>query len=107
MGGWDQNDNLLSSTESLKYVNQKWEISFGSNLPEPVCWSAALASRSNHIVGYLVGGFGRDGITTKIWSLRRWDMKYVEIKKRLQIPRYGHTVLNLRSTEILGCQLLH
>lgn len=103
MGGYDRTINYLSSTETLKYVNERWEMSLGSYLPEPLYLSAASASRSNDIVGYLVGGVTSGGLKSKIWYLRRSDFKYVEIKKRLQIPRYFHTLLNLRSNNIPGC----
>ena len=102
MGGRGKHGNRLSSTETLKYVNKRWEISSASNLPGPLTHSAATASRTNDIVGYLVGGDGNE-IRSDIWALRRRDMKWVETHKRLQIPRTRHTLVNVRLSDIPGC----
>ena len=104
MGGRNQNHKPLTSTETLRYVNKRWEISSGPSLPEASRWSAAaVASRSNDIVGYLVGGVEKGGVTSKILALRRRDGKFVKIRQRLQIRRWGHTVVNVHSNEIPSC----
>lgn len=108
MGGLDRNDNILYSTQTVKYTNKMWEISSGSNLPVALRWFAASPSRSNGIIGYLIGGYVGEyrkekRITSKIWALRRRDKKFVEIKKRLQIRRAGHTSVNVHSIDIPGC----
>ena len=90
MGGWGQNDYRLSSTEKLKFndVNRKWEMA--SNLKEGASFSAAVSSRSNEFVGYLVGGRTNNywEATSKIWGLRRSDQQWIETSKRLKIARY-------------------
>jgi len=82
------------STEKLKFndVNGKWEMA--SNLKEPLWLSAAVSSRSNEFVGYLVGGTTNNGATSKIWVLRRSDQQWIDTSKRLRIARSSHTVVN-------------
>ena len=104
MGGRDQKYQLLISTEKLKFndVNRKWEMA--SNLREPLAYSAAVSSRSNEFVGYLVGGkpkYGRR--TSKIWGLRRSDQQWIETSKRLKIARGRHTVVNVYDNQIPNC----
>ena len=103
MGGRGQNYNYLSSTEKLKFndVNRKWEMA--SNLKEPLQVSAAVSSRSNEFVGYLVGGTTNNGATSKIWVLRRSDQQWIETSKRLRIARSSHTVVNAYENQIPNC----
>ena len=103
MGGWGQNDYRLSSTEKLKFndVNRKWESA--SNLKEPLAGSAAVSSRSDEFVGYLVGGVANNGQTNKIWGLRRSDQQWIDTSKRLKIPRGWHTVVNAYDNQIPNC----
>ena len=103
MGGHDQNWNRLSSTEKLKFndVNRKWEMA--SNLKEPLSNSAAVSSRSNEFVGYLVGGETNGRSTSKIWGLRRSDQQWIDTSKRLKIAREDHTVVNVYDNQIPNC----
>jgi len=106
MGGRDHDydhDNDLSSTEKLKFndVNGKWEMA--SNLKEPLWLSAAVSSRSNEFVGYLVGGTTNNGATSKIWVLRRSDQQWIDTSKRLRIARSSHTVVNAYENQIPNC----
>ena len=103
MGGGDQNNYRLSSTEKLKFndVNRKWEMA--SNLKEPLDYSTAVSSRSNEFVGYLVGGYVNSRSTSKIWGLRRSDQQWIDTSKRLKIARYGHTVVNVYENQISNC----
>ena len=78
-----------------------WEST--TDLTEPLSSSAAVASNSNQFIGYVAGGNTNNGLTDKIWGLRRTDLKWVEMTKRLQIPRYRHTMVNLASDDIPGC----
>ena len=92
------------TTESLQWnqANSKWKM--GSNLKERLASSAAVSSRSNKFVGYLVGGWTTDVLTptSKIWGLRRYDMEWIEMSERLRIPRTGHSLVNVQLGEI-GC----
>ena len=103
MGGEVKNGHSLSSTEKLKFndVNKKWEMA--SNLKEPIEGSAGVSSRSNELVGYLVGGATNNGETTKIWGLRRSDQQWIDTSKRLKIPRGWHTVVNAYDNQIPNC----
>ena len=103
MGGWDQNYYRLSSTEKLKFddINKKWEMA--SNLNETLSSSAAVSSRSNEFVGYLVGGITNNGVTSKIWGLRRSDKQWIDASKRLKIARNDHTVVNSYGNQIPNC----
>ena len=96
-----------STTESLQWnqANSKWKM--GPNLKEELANSAAVSSRSNKFVGYLVGGRISNAIinlenTSKIWGLRKHDMEWIEMSKRLRIPRNSHTLVNVQLGEI-GC----
>jgi len=101
MGGYDGNE-LLKSTEKWIFGSDSW-IS-GPSLPEAVRFSAAVNSNSEETIGYLVAGDTYNGATSKVWSLRRRDMKWIEDgSKRLKTPRHGHTVVNIPMDKIPGC----
>ena len=104
MGGFDHTDYRLSSTEKLKFndVNRKWEMA--SNLLGALAESAAVSSRSNEFVGYLVGGelkYGRR--ISEIWGLRRSNQQWIDTSKRLKIARDDHTVVNVYDSQIPYC----
>ena len=101
IGGSDQSSQSLSSTETWKINEDAWEM--GSNLVEPVEESAAVSSKSNDFVGYLVGGFGMGGFKSKIWGLKRKNGVWIELSNVLQTPRDRHTLVNLRPNAIPGC----
>ena len=100
------------STEFLRWNDAKKIWKLGSNLTEPLASSAAISSRSDEFVGYLVGGRINNGVTmegqrstenertSKIWGLRRSDMEWIEISKRLKIPRNRHSLVNVQPEEI-------
>ena len=102
IGGEDENLKSLKSTEKLKMNEQlSWEST--TDLPEPLSSSAAVASNSNQFIGYVAGGNTNNGRTDKIWGLRRTDLNWVEMPKRLQKTNYGHSMVNIASEEIPGC----
>ena len=78
-----------------------WEST--TDLPEPLSYSAAVASNSNVFIGYVAGGYTNNTRTDKIWGLRRTDLNWVEMPKRLQKSRIYHTMVNVASDEIPGC----
>ena len=93
---------FLKSTEKLKInENLKWEST--TDLPEDLYESAAAASNTNDFIGFVAGGYSNRRRTNKIWGLRRTDLNWVEMPKRLQKPRYGHSMVNIASDEIPGC----
>ena len=96
MGGY-----FLDSTETLDVANKKWIL--GPKLKVPLMDSAAVSSNSNDYVGYLVGGYTDDFATTsRIWGLQRSRMEWIEMSNNLKIPRFLHSVVNVKSTDI-GC----
>ena len=104
MGGVDQNYYRVLSTEKLKFndVNRKWEMA--SNLKEKLLSSAAVSSRSNEFVGYLVRGVTNNWkVTSKIWGLRRSDQQWIDTSKRLKIARDSHTVVNAYENQLPNC----
>ena len=103
MGGYGHYIYRISPTEKLNFndLNRKWEMA--SNLKEGASFSAAVSSRSNEFVGYLVGGVANNGQTNKIWGLRRSDQQWIDTYKRLKIPRTSHTVVNIYDNQSPNC----
>jgi len=100
--GGDGDNGFLKSTEKWTFGTDAWVS--GANLPETVQYSAAVNSNSEETIGYLVAGLTYNRITSKVWSLRRRDMKWIEDRtKKLKTPRYFHTVVNVPRDQIPGC----
>ena len=104
IGGWTmkktkigQNWKPLKSTETYNEANSKWEM--GPNIKKPLLYSAAVSSRSNKYIGYIVGG---TSYTPKVWALRRRDMEWIEISKDLEVRRMMHSLVNVKKSE-KGC----
>ena len=93
----------LSTTEKLKLDQHLfWEPA--ADLPEHVAVSAAVSSKSKEFLGYVAGGSTTNNeYIDKVWGLQRSDLKWVEISKRLQIPRNDHTMVNVGSEDIPKC----
>ena len=101
MGGYDKSNHIETySTETLKKGSKKWKM--GPNLKESSSKHAAVSSRSDEYVGYLVGGWLDDGNHAKTYGLRRHDMEWIEMSKQPKIPRAAHTIVNPSLVEI-GC----
>ena len=103
IGGMNYEHRNINSTEKWTFGNvkegQTWDT--GANLPEGVENSAAVASNSVESVGCLIGGSTVDGLTSKMWSLRRRDMKWIEVgSKKLKIARQQHTLVNTRGDKM-------
>ena len=93
---------MLKSTEKWTFGTNSWVS--GVNLPETISSSAAVISNSNENLGYLVGGYTEDGRTSKVWSLRRRDMTWIEHEsKRLKLPQSDHTLVNTLADRFPGC----
>ena len=102
IGGYNDGWRRLKSTEKLRMNgNSIWEST--TDLPEPLYRSAAVASNSNAFIGYVAGGSTSNGRNDKVWGLRRTDLNWVEMPKRLQNSREDHTMVNVASDEIPGC----
>ena len=79
-------------------IKQKKSWEQTTDLPAPLFRSAAIASNSIDFVGYIAGGDGNIAGATKtdkVWGLRQADMKWEEMRTRLQIPREAHTMVNV------------
>ena len=99
--GGNSNGGRLKSTEKLRIGNSIWEST--TDLLEPLSSSAAVASNSNQFIGYVAGGWTNNKRTDKIWGLRRTDLIWMEMPKRLQKSRSDHTMVNIASDKIPGC----
>ena len=93
---------MLKSTEKLN-LNENLNWKSTTDLPEPLSSSAGVASNSNELIGYVAGGETKNKNPDKIWGLRRTDLNWVEMPKRLQKSRYSHTMVNVADDEIPGC----
>ena len=96
------NDNGLATTEQWKLDTNQWIST--SDLPEPVFWSAGVASKSSQFVGFVAGGKTDNGsITNKIYGLRRSDLVWEVMPQKLQTARGLHSMVNLPGDQIPGC----
>jgi len=96
------NGRHLKSTEKWIFGTDSW-IS-GASLPESVYRSAAVNSNSEETIGYLVAGLTYNGPSSKVWSLRRRDLMWIEDgSKKLKTAREYHTVVNIPGDQIPGC----
>ena len=102
VGGYGEGVRL-STTEKLKLDQHLfWEPA--TDFPEHVAYSAAVSSKSKDFLGYVAGGSTiNNQYNDKIWGLQRSDLKWIEISKRLQIPRNEHTMVNVGSEDIPKC----
>ena len=103
IGGFDDQGNILSSTEKWTFGQKIWEPS--ANLPRAITDSPAVSSNEKVFVGYIAGGSstGYRGYSTIIYGLRRRDMAWVKLSKRMKLGRQYHSLLNISSKRILGC----
>ena len=107
IGGKDETEGryrrTLKSTEKLK-MNENLSWKSTTDLPEPLAYSEAVSSNSNELIGYVAGGYSTNGRSLdKVWGLRRTDLHWVEMPKRLQIRRGYHSIVNVASNKIPGC----
>ena len=102
---WNSEGIHLSSTETWTFGTDSWKPS--ANLPERVEKSAAVPSNSDEYVGYMVGGrtFGLKGerFSRKVWALRRKNMTWIEMNKKLETGRRRHSLVNVPEATVLGC----
>ena len=102
---WNSEGIHLSSTETWIFGTDSWKPS--ANLPERVEKSAAVPSNSDEYVGYMVGGrtFGlkEERFSRKVWALRRKNMTWIEMNKKLETGRRRHSLVNVPEATVLGC----
>ena len=98
-GGSD--GNILASTEQWNLDTNQWIST--PDLPEPLRYSARVASKSRQFVGYVAGGETNAGNTNKVLGLRRNYLVWEVMPQQLQTARYQHSMVNLPYDEIPGC----
>ena len=100
VGGRDENENFLSSIETLKLEDNEWKFS-SKELPTPLAYLQVVASHSlDHII-YLIGGKTRDCYTCynkEIYGLRRNGEEWEKVGQ-LQIGRMNHVTVNANFSE--------
>ena len=110
LGGSDSRGYPSKTLQTLEFkdTNATWKM--GPELRENIIHSAAVSSKSNRFIGYLIGGWTftdtGDSIrygTSQIWALQRVDMQWIELSKTLKVPRYSHSVVNVDKNQIPGC----
>ena len=98
VGGY--NDNFLATTEQWNLDTNQWITT--PDLPEPLLYSAGVASKSDQFVGFVAGG--NNGVATnKIHGLRRSDLTWEIMPQQLQTARDFHSMVNLPADQIPGC----
>ena len=100
VGGYDY-PNRLASTEQWNLDTNQW-ISTPA-LPEPLHYSAGVASKSSQFVGYVAGGWSYVGYTNKVLGLRRNDLVWEVMPQQLQTARREHSMVNVPADQIPGC----
>ena len=100
-GGYDDQENRLSSTEKWTFGQSSWQPS--ANLPEAISDSSAVPSNGNKYVAYLAGGSTRNRYSKDIFGLRRRDMTWIKMNKTMKTGRYLHSLLNIPAKQVLGC----
>ena len=99
VGGF--NGNYLATTEQWNLDINQWITT--PDLPQPLVYSAGVASKSSQFVGFLAGGWTNAGRTNKVFGLRRNDLVWEVMPQQLKIARYHHSMVNLPYDEIPGC----
>ena len=98
-GGY--NGNRLASTEQWNLDTNQWIST--PDIPEPLRYSAGVASKSNQYVGFLAGGSTDAGRTNKVLGLRRNDLVWEVMPQQLKTARRQHSMVNVPADQIPGC----
>ena len=98
VGGYD--GNRLATTEQCNLDTNQCITT--PDLPEPLWYSAGVASKSDHFVGFVAGGDNGE-ITNKIYGLRRSDLTWELLPQKLQTARESHSMVNVPADQIPGC----
>ena len=92
--------NKLATTEQLNLNTNQWIST--PDLPEPLWYSAGVASKSDHFVGFVAGGNNGER-TNKIYGLTRSDLTWELMPQKLQTARTLHSMVNVPADQIPGC----
>ena len=99
IGGW--NGTRLATAEKWNFDTNQWEST--PSLPEPLAFSAGVASKSMDYIGFVAGGETSSGYTNKIFGLRRRDLEWEVMPQQLQTARAWHSMVNLPNDQVPGC----
>merc|ERR1719278_1511876 len=104
VGGRDDQQNRLSSTEKWTVEENSWQPS--ANLPEAISGSSAVSSNKDEYIGYMTGGSStrydsNDVFSKDIYGLTRRQMEWIKMNKTMKIGRFGHSLLNIPANQIL------
>ena len=102
MGGENENYIMLDSMEKWTIGTNSWLKS--GNLVKRVADSRAVSAKSKNYVGYMTGGWSSGVQSNEIWGLRRLDMRWKVLDKKLKIRRKGHSMLNIPVHQVLECK---
>ena len=99
LGGRDN----LNSTEKWTFGQNSWQPS--ASMPVAVDDSSAVSSNGKTFVGYMAGGWTSQKFSGSniILGLRRRDMTWIKLNKKMNIARKGHSLLNVPVNQVLGC----
>ena len=101
VGGWHYPTHRLSSTEKWTFGKKSWQPS--ANLPYAISVSSAVSSNGNKFVGYMAAGSTENEFSEDIFGLRRRDMTWIKMNKKMKIRRAFHSLLNIPAKQVLGC----
>ena len=111
MGGSFGN-NGFDSTEKWTLGTDSWVPLPSAKLPKPLKGSRAVSAYSNEYVGYMAGGIINKDVnfsstpgykSNEIWGLKRSNMTWIKLTKKLSVDRAYHSLLNIPVDEVLGC----
>ena len=103
IGGRNDQLDIISSTEKWTFGRTFWQPL--ANLPVAIADASAVSSNEKVFVGYMAGG-GNNGYkrySDIIFGLRRRDMAWVELSKRMKLGRECHSLVNIPAKQIFGC----
>ena len=100
-GGEDDNFNRLATTEQWNLDTNQWIST--PDLPEPLSYSAGVASKSSQFVGFVAGGYNNYDFKKKVFGLRRRDLVWEVMPQQLQTARWYHSMVNVPADQIPGC----
>ena len=103
IGGRNDQLDIVSSTEKWTFGQTFWQPL--ANLPVAITDASAVSSKEKVFVGYMAGGEneGYRRYSNIIFGLRRRDMAWVKLIKRMKLGREGNSLLNIPAKHILGC----
>ena len=99
IGGWKING--MATAEKWNLDTHQWESI--PSLPEPLYYSAGVASKSMDYIGFTAGGMINRRKINKLFGLRRGDLNWEVMPRQLQTARNSHSIVNLPFDQVPGC----